>query len=259
MTPFRSGWFPSRWRARGSRSAAHVEAFARRGTRRREGRRSSSTASLASVERRAAAPGSHDRATWAMAEVLETAQVPDVRCDRGRGLRASLRHGGARAPRRPRRAGDCGPGTVIGHPGFGWARGDGGQVRAIPQLGGVVIEDDVYIGPLCTIDAGRSSPTRIRCGAKLDAQIHVGHNADIGEGRDHRRAVGFRRLGHARPRGAHRRSGGDRGPRDGGEGARAAAKSGVIGDVPAGTVVAGYPAVARVRWLRALARAFRGL
>ena len=44
-----------------------------------------------------------------------------------------------------------------------------------------------------------------------------------------------------------------------GEGARVAAKSGVIGDVPAGTVVAGYPAVARVRWLRALARAFRGL
>jgi UDP-3-O-[3-hydroxymyristoyl] glucosamine N-acyltransferase len=44
-----------------------------------------------------------------------------------------------------------------------------------------------------------------------------------------------------------------------GDGARIAAKSGVIGDVPAGAVVAGYPAVARARWLRGLARLYRGL
>ena len=43
-----------------------------------------------------------------------------------------------------------------------------------------------------------------------------------------------------------------------GDGARIAAKSGVIGDVPAGAVVAGYPAVPRVRWLRALAQALQG-
>jgi len=45
----------------------------------------------------------------------------------------------------------------------------------------VVIEDDVWIGPLCTIDAGTLSPTRIRRGAKIDAQVHVGHNADIAD------------------------------------------------------------------------------
>jgi len=43
-----------------------------------------------------------------------------------------------------------------------------------------------------------------------------------------------------------------------GDGARVAAKSGVIGDVPAGATVAGYPAVPRTRWLRALARLYRG-
>ena len=43
-----------------------------------------------------------------------------------------------------------------------------------------------------------------------------------------------------------------------GDGARIAAKSGVIGDVPAGAVVAGYPAVARAKWLRGLASLYRG-
>jgi UDP-3-O-[3-hydroxymyristoyl] glucosamine N-acyltransferase len=43
-----------------------------------------------------------------------------------------------------------------------------------------------------------------------------------------------------------------------GDGARIAAKSGVIGDVPAGAIVAGYPAVARGRWLRAFAALYRG-
>lgn len=214
--------------------------------------------SLASVVSDVRAAWSHDRATWAMAEVLETAQVPDVPATVGEGCAiAPTAVLGPRVVLGKRVI--VGPGTVIGHPGFGWARGDGIQVRAIPQLGGVVIEDDVYIGPLCTIDAGTLSPTRIRCGAKLDAQIHVGHNADIGEGAVIAAQSGFAgsvKIG----RGAL--IGGQVGIADHvtvGEGARVAAKSGVIGDVPAGTVVAGYPAVARVRWLRALARAFRGL
>ena len=58
--------------------------------------------------------------------------------------------------------------------------GAGGALRAVPQLGGVVIEDDVAIGPLSTIDAGTLGPTRIRRGAKLDAHVHVGHNVLVG-------------------------------------------------------------------------------
>ncbi|HEX7664400.1 MAG TPA: hypothetical protein VF407_07820, partial [Polyangiaceae bacterium] len=71
--------------------------------------------------------------------------------------------------------------AVIGNPGFGWAFGSEGAV-AIPQLGGVVIEDDVHVGPHTTIDAGTLEPTRVRRGTKIDAHVHVGHNCDLGEG-----------------------------------------------------------------------------
>jgi UDP-3-O-[3-hydroxymyristoyl] glucosamine N-acyltransferase len=149
-----------------------------------------------------------------------------------------------------------GPGCVIGHPGFGWAIGEGGAVRPIPQLAGVVIESDVSLGPMCTVDAGTLSPTRVRRGAKLDAHVHVGHNVDIGEGTIVAAQSGFAgsvKLG----RGVL--VGGQVGVADHvvvGDGARIAAKSGVTGDVAAGVTVAGYPAVPRMRWLRALAKLY---
>ncbi len=201
---------------------------------------------------------SHARATWAMADLLETAHVPDLPVKVGDGCTiAPTAVFGPRVILGNRVT--VGPGSVIGHPGFGWARSSGIEVRAIPQLGGVVIEDDVYIGPLCTVDAGTLSPTRVRRGAKLDAHVHVGHNVDVGEGALIAAQTG---LAGSVKIGRGALIGGQVGIADYvtvGDGARVAAKSGVIGDVPAGTVVAGYPAVARVRWLRALARAFRGL
>ena len=149
-----------------------------------------------------------------------------------------------------------GPGAVIGAPGFGWVMGPGG-VRRVPQLGGVVIEDDVAIGPLCTIDAGTLGPTRIGRGVKLDAQVHVGHNVEIGEGTLVAAQSGFAGSVHI---GKGVLVGGQVGFADHvrvGDGARIAAKSGVIGDVPSGVTFAGYPAVPRSRWLRALARLYR--
>jgi UDP-3-O-[3-hydroxymyristoyl] glucosamine N-acyltransferase len=148
--------------------------------------------------------------------------------------------------------------AVIGRPGFGFAAApDGSQVR-VPQLGGVVIEDDVEVGPLSTIDAGTLSPTVISRGAKLDAHVHVGHNVEIGEGTMVAAQAGF--AGSTRV-GANVRIGGQVGITDHatiGAGARIAAKSGVIGDVAEGAVVAGYPAVPRGRWLRAWATVLGG-
>lgn len=143
--------------------------------------------------------------------------------------------------------------AVIGRPGFGWTEGPDGMSR-IPQLGGVVIEDDVEIGPLCSVDAGTLSPTWIGRGARLDAQVHVGHNVRIGAGSLVAAQSGF--AGSADV-GEGVLVGGQAGVTDHariGAGARIAAKSGVIGDVPAGAVVAGFPAVSRARWIRAMAR-----
>jgi UDP-3-O-[3-hydroxymyristoyl] glucosamine N-acyltransferase len=117
-----------------------------------------------------------------------------------------------------------------------------------------VLEDDVEIGALCTIDAGTLAPTFIRRGVKLDAHVHVGHNGVIGEGTMVAAQAGF--AGSVRIA-RNVLVGGQAGVTDHatvGEGARIAAKSGVIGDVAAGTVVAGFPAVPKGSWLRAWAR-----
>jgi UDP-3-O-[3-hydroxymyristoyl] glucosamine N-acyltransferase len=198
----------------------------------------------------------HDHAGWALAELLDEATVPDAEPVVGPGCRVAP--SAVLGPRVVLGARvQIGPGAVIGHPGFGWAFGPGGAVRAVPQLGGVVIDDDVAVGPLCTVDAGTLAPTRIRAGVKLDAQVHVGHNGDIGEGTIVAAQCGF--AGSVRI-GRGVLVGGQAGIADHvtvGDGARIAAKSGVIGDVPPGAVVAGYPAVPRVRWLRAFARLYR--
>ena len=72
------------------------------------------------------------------------------------------------------------PGVVIGADGFGNAR-DGARWVKVPQLGGVVVGDDVEIGANTTIDRGALGDTRIDEGVRLDNQIQVGHNVHIGE------------------------------------------------------------------------------
>lgn len=144
-----------------------------------------------------------------------------------------------------------GPLTVIGRQGFGFATGPGGAVERIAQLGGVLIEDDVELGALVTVDAGTLGPTVIRRGAKLDAHVHVGHNVEIGEGTFVAAQAGF--AGSSRI-GRGVLVGGQAGVKDHaqiGDGARIGGKSGVIGDVAPGDVVAGFPAITKSRWLRA--------
>jgi UDP-3-O-[3-hydroxymyristoyl] glucosamine N-acyltransferase len=71
-------------------------------------------------------------------------------------------------------------GVCLGADGFGYVRHDLGYQK-FPQIGTVVIEDDVEIGAHTCVDRAALGRTRIGRGTKLDNMVHVGHNCDIGE------------------------------------------------------------------------------
>lgn len=71
-------------------------------------------------------------------------------------------------------------GTIIGADGFGFAPNENGEYKAIPQIGNVIIEDNVDIGSVSTIDRATLGSTIIRKGVKLDNQIQIAHNVEIG-------------------------------------------------------------------------------
>ncbi len=72
-------------------------------------------------------------------------------------------------------------GCVIGADGFGFAPNEDGTFNKVPQIGNVIIEDNVEIGAGTTIDCATLGSTLIRKGVKLDNQIQIAHNVEIGE------------------------------------------------------------------------------
>jgi len=141
-----------------------------------------------------------------------------------------------------------GPGAVIGSCGFGFAP-EGDAVRKIPQVGRVVIEDDVEIGANTTVDRATLGETRIGRGTKIDNLVQVGHNVRIGRNVLIAAQVG---LSGSVTIGDGAILGGQVGVADHvviGAGAQVGAKSGVGTHVAAGARVAGYPAVEVKHWL----------
>jgi UDP-3-O-[3-hydroxymyristoyl] glucosamine N-acyltransferase len=132
-------------------------------------------------------------------------------------------------------------GAVIGSDGFGFAK-DGGVYQKIPQIGNVVIEDDVEVGANVTIDRATTGTTFVGRGTKIDnlvqiahnvvirenciivAQVGIGGSTEIGEGASLAGQAGI--AGHVKI----------------GSGAIVAGQAGVTGDVPPDTMVSGYPA-----------------
>jgi UDP-3-O-[3-hydroxymyristoyl] glucosamine N-acyltransferase len=71
-------------------------------------------------------------------------------------------------------------GTVVGADGFGYVQ-DGASHRKVPQIGSVIIRDDVEIGANVTIDRGALGPTIIGRGSKIDNLVQIAHNVTVGE------------------------------------------------------------------------------
>jgi UDP-3-O-[3-hydroxymyristoyl] glucosamine N-acyltransferase len=143
-------------------------------------------------------------------------------------------------------------GAVIGSEGFGFVEQDGALVK-IPQVGKVIIEDEVEIGANATIDRATLGATIIRRAAKLDNLVHIGHNCEVG---DHSRFAAQAGLAGSVKVGRWCEFGGQTGCADHltvGDRVRVAAQSGIPNDVADGAVVAGYPAVDIRRWRRVVA------
>jgi UDP-3-O-[3-hydroxymyristoyl] glucosamine N-acyltransferase len=132
-------------------------------------------------------------------------------------------------------------GAVIGSDGFGFAK-DGDIYRKIPQIGNVVIEDDVEIGANATIDRATTGTTFVGRGTKIDNLVQIAHNvvirencilvAQVGIGGTTEIGKGATLAGQA----------GCVGHIKIGDGAVVAAQAGVMKSVPADTMVSGYPA-----------------
>jgi UDP-3-O-[3-hydroxymyristoyl] glucosamine N-acyltransferase len=72
-------------------------------------------------------------------------------------------------------------GTVIGSDGFGFAPNEQGEFQKVPQIGNVIIEDNVEIGSNCSIDRATMGSTIIRRGVKIDNLCQVAHNVEVGQ------------------------------------------------------------------------------
>ena len=148
-------------------------------------------------------------------------------------------------------------GTVVGSDGFGFAR-DGARYVKIPQVGTVVIEDDVEIGANCAVDRAAMGKTRIKRGVKTDNLVQIGHNVTVGEDTIIVAQVGISGSTEIGDRVALGGQVGVVGHIKIGDGAMIGAQAGVGQDVAPGQILSGSPAFPHREWLRAQV-AFRKL
>jgi len=139
--------------------------------------------------------------------------------------------------------------AVIGADGFGFTT-DAGVHTKVPQVGGVVIEDDVEIGAHVGIDRATLGTTVIGKGTKIDNLVHIGHNCNIGANClivAQTGISGSTKVGHNVTFGGQV---GTVGHINIGANSVYAARSGIIGDMPEGTFGAGFPVQSHAEWLR---------
>lgn len=143
------------------------------------------------------------------------------------------------------------PGVRIGQDGFGFAPGS--PHIKVPQLGRVIIEDDVEIGANACVDRGTGPDTIIRRGAKIDNLVQIAHNVEVGAGCLFAAQVG---ISGSSKIGKYVMMGGQvgiAGHLSIGDGVQIVAQSGLMRDVAPGQAVAGSPAVAAKEYWRQIA------
>jgi UDP-3-O-[3-hydroxymyristoyl] glucosamine N-acyltransferase len=142
-------------------------------------------------------------------------------------------------------------GAVVGSDGFGYLPLPDGN-RKIPQVGSVVLEDDVEIGACSTVDRAALGATVVGRGTKIDNLVMVGHGCRLGA---HCLLAGQAGLGGGTTLGSRVMLGGQAGSAGHltiGDGAQVGAQAGMHRDIPAGTVVSGYPAMEARTWRRVI-------
>ena len=144
-------------------------------------------------------------------------------------------------------------GAVIGSDGFGFAHDADGAHLKIPQVGGVVIEDDVEIGANTAIDRPAVGETRIRAGAKIDNLVQIAHGVTVGRHALLAAQVGI--AGSTTIEDSVTLAGqvGVAGHLTIGKGTVATAQTGIPNSVDAGSFISGYPAIPNRDWLKASA------
>jgi len=144
-------------------------------------------------------------------------------------------------------------GAVIGSDGYGFARNTDGAHYKIPQLGGVIIEDDVEIGANTTIDRPAVGATLIGAGTKIDNLVQVAHGVSIGKRSLLAAQVGI--AGSTTLEDSVTLAGqvGVAGHLTIGKGTIATAQSGIPNSVEPGAFISGYPAIDNRDWLKASA------
>lgn len=141
------------------------------------------------------------------------------------------------------------PGVKIGQDGFGFAFENGQHIK-VPQLGRVIIEDNVEIGANSTIDRGAGPDTVIGAGTKIDNLVQIGHNVKIGKGCIIVAQTGVSGSTVLEDYVVLGGQSGVAGHLTIGSATQVAAQSGVIKDIPARSTVGGTPAVPIKQWHR---------
>jgi UDP-3-O-[3-hydroxymyristoyl] glucosamine N-acyltransferase len=144
-------------------------------------------------------------------------------------------------------------GAVIGSDGFGFAHRADGTHHKIPQIGGVIVEDDVEIGANAAIDRPAVGETRIGAGTKIDNLVQIAHGVTVGRDVLLAAQVGIAGSTTIEDRVTLAGQVGVAGHLTVGKGAVATAQSGIPNSIDAGAFVSGYPAIDNRDWLKASA------